>query len=178
MFGRKSNKLYSGVGDKGNILTKEDGKALLSYTTWCNMLRRCYSGKQASYSVCTVSDEWLFYPNFKRWFDENYKEGLELDKDLSLVGNTSYSGELCIMIPKVLNRALSGYHDSKGYCLIESSGKYRAMYNSKHIGMYDTKGDCRDNYFRIRNESILNLCNELKLTMKIRDMIDNYLIEV
>ena len=178
MTNRKSNKLYIGIGDKGNILTKEKGKTLLSYTAWCNMLRRCYSGKQTSYTLCTVSDEWLYYPNFKEWFDKNYKEGYEVDKDLVQRGNTTYSKKLCIMIPKVLNRYLSGYHDSKGYCLIESSGKYRAMYNSKHIGMYSTKEDCRDSYFRVRNESILNLCNELKLTMKIRDMIDNYLIEV
>ncbi len=178
MFGRKSNKLYLGVGDKGDILTKAEGKALLSYTAWCNMLRRCYSDKQTSYTHCTVSDEWLYYPNFKDWFDNNYRRGCEIDKDLVQKGNTIYSKELCIMIPKVLNRYLSGYHNSKGYCLIESSGKYRAMYNSKHIGMYDTKEDCRDNYFRVRNESILNLCNELKLTMTIRDMIDNYLTEV
>lgn len=76
------------------------------YSTWKNMLRRCYSHydyNQASYEGCTVTPEWLLYSTFKQWFDENYVEGYALDKDIIKKNNLLYSPETCCFVPQEIN---------------------------------------------------------------------------
>ena len=76
------------------------------YSTWKNMLRRCYSHyyyNQASYEGCTVIPEWLLYSTFKQWFDENYVEGYALDKDIIKKNNLLYSPETCCFVPQEIN---------------------------------------------------------------------------
>lgn len=76
------------------------------YSTWKNMLRRCYSHydyNQASYEGCTVTHEWLLYSTFKKWFDENYVEGYALDKDIIKKNNLLYSPETCCFVPQEIN---------------------------------------------------------------------------
>lgn len=76
------------------------------YSTWKNMLRRCYSHydyNQASYEGCSVTPEWLLYSTFKQWFDENYVEGYALDKDIIKKNNLLYSPETCCFVPQEIN---------------------------------------------------------------------------
>jgi len=77
---RTKNKLVYGVGvnDCGESV-KAGGKNTTYYVIWNGMLRRCYSDKYHSartYIGCTVCDEWLLLSNFKKWFDENYVDGI------------------------------------------------------------------------------------------------------
>lgn len=80
---------------------------LKSYKIWQNMLLRCYSEKwrqrTQSYADCSVCDEWLTFSNFKKWFDENYVEGYQLDKDLMHKGAKVYSPENCNFVPQYIN---------------------------------------------------------------------------
>lgn len=78
-----------------------------SYQTWTNMIRRCYSGKYITYAECTVSDEWKYFSNFKKWFDENYIEEFHLDKDILVKGNKVYSPDTCRFVPQYLNNLLN-----------------------------------------------------------------------
>lgn len=104
---RKRNKLVYGVGindaDYNTINCKIVG-------TWKNMLRRGYSeefkAKNSTYKNVSVCDEWLRFSNFREWYDINYKEGLELDKDILISGNNLYSPETCVFIPGWLNSCL------------------------------------------------------------------------
>lgn len=84
------------------------GKNTHLYNTWHSMIERCYSDKrlvkQPSYIGCTVCDEWKYLSNFKRWYDENYIEGFELDKDILVENNKVYSPETCRFVPGYLNR--------------------------------------------------------------------------
>lgn len=79
--------------------------------TWRNMIVRCYSGKyqanQPTYENKTVSDDWLFSSKFKEWMSGQVWQGLELDKDVLVKGNTTYSSETCVFIPKRLNNVLT-----------------------------------------------------------------------
>lgn len=70
-------------------------------------LRRCYNKKSKGYSTygakgVHVCDEWLYFSNFKKWFDENYVDGLCIDKDIKNIldenGNRYYSPESCIFV--------------------------------------------------------------------------------
>ena len=87
-----------------------------SYSHWKNMLSRCYSNyhSRVAYEVCSVCDEWLLYSNFKRWFDENYKEGYHLDKDILVKGNKVYSPETCSFVPRQINALLISRKRDRG----------------------------------------------------------------
>lgn len=100
---------YYGVGDYSNRI---NGKKNPSYVTWFSMMNRCYNDEyeywQYSYKGCQVCEEWHNYQNFAKWYEDNYydyKEGLELDKDIVKYGNKLYSPETCIFVPKAVNVA-------------------------------------------------------------------------
>ena len=87
------------------------------YSTWKNMLRRCYSHydyNQASYEGCTVTSEWLLYSTFKKWFDANDISGYQLDKDLLVKGNKVYSPETCCFVPQEINKLLTNRKRHRG----------------------------------------------------------------
>lgn len=94
----KASKRYGDTNDK-------------CYLTWRNMLKRCYSteAKYKNYRELgiTVCDEWLDFSVFEKWFDRNYYEvqgeEMQLDKDILNHGNTMYSPENCIFVPRNIN---------------------------------------------------------------------------
>ena len=99
-----------GVGCIGNTTSSlnVDGSTVVkkSYTTWEHMLRRCYATNtnlDKTYKDCSVCPEWLCFENYEVWYDANYKEGFEVDKDLKYLGNRVYSPETCTFIPSRIN---------------------------------------------------------------------------
>lgn len=113
---RKKSSMVCGVGINdydGIIYQIRDGKQLKipSYQTWKDMITRCYSPKcqkrNPSYIGCSVSDSWLYFTNFKVWFDNQKTEGLMLDKDLINPGNKIYSEESCVFVTQAINNLLT-----------------------------------------------------------------------
>lgn len=105
---RNKNKLVCGVGIndyEGDV--RINRIAMKSYGTWKSMLERCYSivsyKVRPTYIDCLVCDEWLLFSNFKQWFDENYIEGFDLDKDILVEGNKVYSPDTCRFVPHYIN---------------------------------------------------------------------------
>jgi len=99
---------FYGVGInnfEGNVSIKK--KYIKSYIQWKNMLQRCYSKKyhemHPTYIGCTVCNEWLFFSNFKEWYDFNYRNGYQLDKDILFNGNKIYSPNTCVFVPREIN---------------------------------------------------------------------------
>ena len=119
----------NGINDyEGHVsIEKRD---IQSYSKWVGMLERCYNpiqhAKTPSYKDCYVSEDWIYYSNFKRWFDENYTEGDELDKDIISRNNKLYSAETCLLVPSFIN------------LLFVSTGKTRGKFP---IGTYYHKRD-------------------------------------
>lgn len=76
------------------------------YLVWNGMLRRCYSNeyqeKYPTYAGVKVCDEWLSLSAFKVWFDLNFVDGWQIDKDLIVKGDV-YSPESCVFVPQWLN---------------------------------------------------------------------------
>jgi len=101
------NKGFIGVGAYSY---RDDKKA---YTTWKNMLRRCYCTKTLeknhTYVDCSVVGEWLNFQLFAEWFyiKSNFKDKLQLDKDLKVKGNKIYSSDTCLFIPAKVNTFLN-----------------------------------------------------------------------
>lgn len=177
----RTHKLYLNIGIT-DIITKECGKTLKSYTTWTNMLRRCYSIKSyiknPTYIGCTVCDEWKLYSNFKKWFDENYIENYELDKDILIDGNKIYSPDTCCFIPKYINTLFIDCAKSRGIYPLgvyykHKISKYCCQINmygaNKHIGTFDAINDAVNAYKRKK----LQYCMEIALKYMNSNMIDS-----
>lgn len=95
-----------------------DGQMIQSYHIWQGIIYRCYSGslhkRQPCYSDCSVCDEWLYFTNFKKWFDENYIEGWDIDKDLLIKGNKEYGPTTCCFVPPEINYMLTKSDKKRG----------------------------------------------------------------
>lgn len=101
---------YIGYGEFSSRLDNKDTKA---YTTWRNMLSRCYSDdnpRNRSYNDCTVCEEWHNFQNFALWFYQNHPDNgkkYHLDKDKIVKGNRMYSPENCCFISPSENAIIS-----------------------------------------------------------------------
>lgn len=109
----------TGVGITDIPFTTVKGKKEKSYSTWKNILLRCYDRKQqnkiwGAYKGCKVCEEWLYFSNFKKWFDENYIEGYALDKDILIKGNKVYSPQTCCFVPPRINSLLVNRRKFRG----------------------------------------------------------------
>lgn len=89
-----------------------------AYRNWRNMLNRCYSPKfqvnHQTYIGCSVSEEWLSLSTFKKWHDENFSEGLHLDKDVIIEDNKIYSAKTCAYVPRYINALLTDHRGARG----------------------------------------------------------------
>lgn len=120
------------------------------YVAWKDMLNRCYCSKyqekHPSYNDCKVCDEWLTFSNFKLWMEKQDWTGKDLDKDLLIQGNKTYSPEACLFIPQSINKLLTSRGALRGQypvgvCYHKATGKYAAKVwvngKRKNIGLFD-----------------------------------------
>ena len=141
-----NNKKYNiGILDKKSVYNTK------CYILWDSMLRRCYSqngnirSKNHTYDDCKVCDEWHTYSNFEKWFNENYKDGQQLDKDILFEGNKLYSPETCCFVPGKINTMMISRQTKKsglptGVSEVKN-GKYQVVVKNhgkpKKIGTYN-----------------------------------------
>jgi len=123
---KKSSVLVCGIGFKGMVYpSKADGKTLKEYTLWLDMLKRCtekFQSKYPTYAGTTCSENFKSYTFFYEWCnkqkgfnlkDDNGKTW-QLDKDLLVKGNKSYSEDTCIFIPQRVNLLLTKSNSIRG----------------------------------------------------------------
>ncbi|MFV8463633.1 hypothetical protein ACNO7T_20970 [Vibrio campbellii] len=135
-----------GINDyEGRI--KIDGKHLPSYKRWLMMLQRCYDERELlrnpTYRDVEVCAEWLYFSNFKEWYDENVIVGWQLDKDLKVSGSKIYSPETCMFVPKHINLLFGDNRASRGdypqgVCWDKRSNRF--MMSLNRYGKGGTKG--------------------------------------
>lgn len=86
------------------------------YNCWSNMLKRCYDKKNKKFKSygakgVTVCSAWHNFQNFAEWYERNYIEGFELDKDILCselkIFPKIYSPKTCKFISKKENLELS-----------------------------------------------------------------------
>lgn len=181
-----------GINDYHGVIKIKD-KHIKSYQVWHEMLLRCYDGKtqrkHPTYSECSVCDEWLSYSNFKKWFDDNYIEGYELDKDIFIKGNKVYSPNTCCFVPKNINLLLIKRGASRGNCAIGVS-KNRNYYIARlskygkqvHIGCFKTEQEAYLAYKKAKEETIkevaYNSFLKKEINSKIYEALLNYKVEI
>lgn len=185
-----------GINDYNGAVVN-NGKVLKSYQIWDCMLNRCYDKKHhikhPSYANCSVCEEWLLFSNFKKWFDGNYIEGYQLDKDIiGGKGNKMYSPQTCCFVPKEVN------------CLIEKADKSRGMYpvgvgrlknggrrfyaglrtkeRKIHLGYFDTAEQAFVAYKQAKEAYIKKVAtkyyNDGKIARNVYEALMNYKVEI
>lgn len=164
-----------------------------SYRKWVKMLERCYSEKHLkympSYTDCFVCEEWKNYYIFKKWFDENYIEGYELDKDILFKGNKEYCPTKCCFVPKYINTLFAKSNAVRGLFPIgvsfdSSCNKFKAVMgkNGKNItiGRYVTPEKAFEAYKQAKEAWIKEVANKWKDKIKpnVYEALMNYEVEI
>lgn len=115
--GTVKDRLFYGVTKKeqrviGNTKSKNEyGNVKKSYNIWNGILKRCcdqsFKERQQAYQECTISEEWLCYENFEKWYNKNYYEvdgeKMCVDKDILVKNNKMYSQDTCLIVPERIN---------------------------------------------------------------------------
>lgn len=175
---RVSN-LVHGVGNMDVKMTSELKGA---YETWRHMLRRSYANeykdRKPSYENCTVSEEWLTFSNFLKFYKDNYKEGFHLDKDILVKGNKIYAKETCCFVPVALNGIIVNI-EGVGVNFDKEKRKFRAGISikgkQKNLGYYATIEDAMAAYKKAKKKYVIDSANEYLNTGDIDERIANAL---
>jgi hypothetical protein len=99
----------AGVGFIGNTTSSVLGKVKGSYHTWRGMLRRCYQDHGTAktyYETVFVCKDWWCFEVYEKWYDANFIEGFEIDKDFTVLDCKLYSPATCCFIPNKINAIL------------------------------------------------------------------------
>lgn len=162
------------------------------YKIWCSMIGRCYYEKykknKPTYIDCTVCDEWKYFSNFKKWFDKNYIDGYELDKDIIIKGNKVYSPETCCFVPQEINSVFKNRINRlsnlpKGVIFSDSRLKYKAQimegFKRKYLGYFDTPELAFNAYKKAKESYIKEVANKWKdkIAPKVYEAMMKYEVE-
>lgn len=76
-----------------------------AYVVWTAMFQRCYYKKHisAGYEKCTVGEKWHNFQDFADWYEENFIDGFQLDKDILVKDNNIYNPDNCCFVPREIN---------------------------------------------------------------------------
>ena len=184
-----------GVGVLGGVVSNEERSSKV-YTSWSNMLKRCYSIKESaqrsSYEGCCVSNNFSNYQYFKNWYNNQIghdQDGWNLDKDLLVKGNKVYSEDFCVLLPKEINNALTqrkayrGEHPvGVGYKPLRK--QYRARCNkfgkNVHLGWFSTAEDAFYAYKKAKELYLKELANKWRdqIDSRVYEALMNYQVEI
>lgn len=164
-------RLIYGVGynSGGEHKTSESGKRTKIYSTWKSMLRRCYCPKSLlrnpTYTNCSVDTLFHDFQYFAEWYKNHKYSGLgyELDKDLLVQGNKTYSPDTCCFVPQELNKIINSYdagrgENPRGVYFRKSKNKYIASMSingkTHHLGCFDTASQAYAEYKRYKESYV------------------------
>lgn len=161
------------------------------YDAWHGMFSRCYNEKiqvkHPTYKGCSVDKRWHCLQDFGVWYENNYKEGFELDKDIINKSNKIYSPDKCDFVPKEINTILLRNQARRGnYPLGVSKrgNKFRVRCNingkNTNFGTFTTIEEAFTTYRNIKKEEIKSLANKWKPYIKPRvyQALMNYKVEI
>ena len=81
------------------------------YTKWLSMITRTncnnYKNNKPTYKDKSVCEDWKYFSNFKKWMEQQNWENMELDKDILVEGNSVYSPETCVFVPRYINMIIT-----------------------------------------------------------------------
>jgi hypothetical protein len=181
---------YFGVG---NYLSSINGVKQKHYSVWVDMIRRCYDEKMhiknPTYKNCLVCNEWHNFQNFAKWFEDNFINDCQLDKDILIKGNKLYSPKTCLFVPHKINYLLLKYDAKRGEYPIgvnyhKRIKKFRSNVSingkAKRLGYFDTPEEAFNIYKIAKEQEIKKLANIYKetITKECYEALINYQVEI
>lgn len=141
-----------GVGylGHGKHLAKVKGKDTAVYQRWTGMIARCYASRPGYYETyigCTMVPEWLNFQTFAEWHSKQpFLDGMQIDKDILLKNNRTYSPENCRLVPTEINKAMTGGKKNRdsdlptgvGICGKKFSANITTSGKHRYLGLYST----------------------------------------
>lgn len=204
--GRVKNPYYPSICNIGRIGNKYpkfiNGKPTKEYTTWYNMICRCYDKKEKekhpNYEGVTCCEEWLLYENFYEWIhnQENFEQWLngdrwDLDKDIMAKNNKIYSPKFCCLVPNNVNKLFIRQYNHRGkypigicrdndrflvQCMNPFTGK------TKNIGRYDILEQAFIAYKKFKEDIIKQVAqieyDKNNITKKCYESMMKYRVEI
>lgn len=184
--------LIAGVGRNPGT---EHGGPSRAYQVWINMLKRCYDEKKwvkhPTYKGCSVCDEWIEFPAFKIWYENNSVNGYDLDKDIIVKGNKVYCPERCCFVPPRINGLIVRNGAKRGDYPIgvsfeKESGKFTASINRhgkiSRIGRYNSIEDAFSAYKNAKEAYIKEVAQDYfdrgLITERVKDALFRYEVEI
>ncbi len=177
---------YLGIGKYKAYI---NGKQTESYSIWSGMFIRCYDPKyhikRPTYIGCQVHPEWHDYQAFAKWFENNYKQGYVLDKDILFKDNKIYSSQTCEFIPHEINSLFIKSNSIRGLypigvSLDKKSGKFKAYIKKYgkliHLGFFDNPEDAFNKYKIEKELHAKEIANKFKnnISNELYNAICNY----
>ena len=156
------------------------------YQVWMSMLTRCYcekyQQKRPTYTKCLVIKEWLVFSVFKKWMKAQNWQGMDLDKDIKIIGNDIYSPETCVFVSRQVNSLLNDCGSARGewpigviFC--KRSKKFLSSCckngKNKHIGYFSNPEEASAAYKKYKYKVILETANKPENTY-IRQYLINH----
>lgn len=149
------------VSVNGNVYHCEE------YLAWVMMLRRSYdpyyANKNPTYINVTVDDRWLMFSEFSSWHSKNKVKGYDLDKDIKIKDNITYSPDSCLFIPQSLNKLFTDRINHRGNFPLgvnfnKNNNTYiaRVCFNGKriHVGSFKSPEEASMAYKVAKNKVI------------------------
>ncbi len=131
------------------------------------MLERCYSEKflesNQSYIGTSVCSEWVYASEFKKWMENQERQGKSLDKDIIAPGSKLYSPETSAFVLQATNlfvtaRAACRGEYPIGVSLYKRTGRYQAHCNNpftgekEYLGLFSTPEEAHEAWRKRKHE--------------------------
>lgn len=175
----------------GFFPSKLNGKHTVYYNVWMGIRKRCLNKdrRHPSYSNCIICEEWLDFQKFAKWYDENYKEGYNIDKDILIKGNKVYSPETCCVVPKEINLAVMNDKNRRGKYPIgmyfdKGNNVFQARISKygipTYLGCYNSTDEAFEVYKKAKEDYLKELANKYKenISEAVYNALMNYKVEI
>lgn len=175
------------IGYYGNGIFSAKKRENRNYNAWIRILSRCYSKKvmenNPTYIGCTVDERWHNFQVFAEWFENNYTESFDLDKDILQKENKIYSPETCCFVPKEINSLFTKRQNRRGSLPIgvsKTGNSYISRVNNKKPSNYKTLEEAFGAYKIAKEAYIKEVADkwESKITKATYNAMYNYQVEI
>lgn len=133
---------------------------------WREMIKRCNNDvkktHRPTYQDCKVCDDWLVFSNYKKWYEEHYVEGFQVDKDL--FGGKLYSPQTCVFLPSEINSFLVVKNGKNGLPtgITRNETAYLVKCGNVYLGAFKLLDDAKNEYIKEKKKQLLFLANKWK----------------
>lgn len=145
-----------------------------AYQHWYNMHYRVDHNK--NYTNVSICNEWYAFSNFYDWFEPNYENGWQLDKDL--LSGYIYSPSTCLFVPNEVNQLFRTFSTSLMKGVVRNTKGYQAQISINgaviKLGTYPTVQDAHNQYVLARKQRCLDLSNQYSNYTVLSSVLYNY----